>query len=290
MSFARFLPLVMLGFVSVAPLQGYAQTGGVAPMLGQSGDSLSRLTDVLQIGEVVGIMREEGLDYGRQLEEELFPRRGGGSWNTLVDLIYEPAAMRRQFDAAFTAELADDPASVSAILGFFDTDAGKRILALEIEARRSLMDPAIEEAARARVEDMQADGDRRILALIRFAEVNDLIDSNVAGALNANLAFFQGMSEAGSLDGDMTQEQMLSEVWGQEPDIRAETEGWLMPYLALAYGPLSDEEVDAYIAFSETEPGQKLNHALFAAFDKLFTGISRDLGRAAGRQLSGEDI
>ena len=33
-----------------------------------------------------------------------------------------------------------------------------------------------------------------------------------------------------------------------------------------------------------------LNTAMFAAFDKLFVAISRDLGRAAARQMQGEDI
>ena len=125
---------------------------------------------------------------------------------------------------------------------------------------------------------------------MRFAKVNDLIEQNVSGSLNSNLAFFQGMAEAGGPGGDVTEDQMLSEVWAQEPAIRVETEDWLFPYLAMAYGPLSDAEIDGYVAFSTTNPGQKLNQALFTAFDRLFTSVSRNLGLAAGRQLLGEDI
>jgi hypothetical protein len=198
--------------------------------------------------------------------------------------------MRSRFDKVFEAELASDPAAVSAILGFFDTQTGKHILELEVEARRSLMDAAIEDAAKARVVDMQAAGDPRIAAVEQFADVNDLVESNVSGALNANLAFYQGLAESGALGEDMTESQMLSDVWGQEPEIRAETEDWLYPYLVLAYGPLSDEELASYTAFCETAAGQKLNRALFAAFDNVFTVISRDLGRAAARQMMGEDI
>lgn len=83
---------------------------------------------------------------------------------------------------------------------------------------------------------------------------------------------------------------MLAEVWAQEPDIRAETESWLYPFLALAYKPLSDADVEAYLAFSESEAGRAMNAAMFAAFDEVFREISHDLGRAAAEMLSGRDI
>jgi hypothetical protein len=99
------------------------------------------------------------------------------------------------------------------------------------------------------------------------------------------------MSDGGAFDdAQMTEAEMLADVWSQEPDIRAETEGWLYPFLALAYEPLSDADIEAYLAFSESQAGQAMNAALFAAFDKVFSDISRDLGRAVAEMLSGRDI
>jgi hypothetical protein len=63
-----------------------------------------------------------------------------------------------------------------------------------------------------------------------------------------------------------------------------------MPYLAMAYQPLSDADLEAYIAFSRTPEGQVLNRALFAAFDALFNALSRDLGLAAARLMAGQDL
>ena len=83
---------------------------------------------------------------------------------------------------------------------------------------------------------------------------------------------------------------MLADVWSQESDIRAETEGWLYPFLALAYKPLSDADMQAYLTFSESEASRVMNAAMFAAFDEMFRDISRDLGRAAADMLSGQDI
>ena len=110
------------------------------------------------------------------------------------------------------------------------------------------------------------------------------------GALSANLAFYQGMAEGGAFGGEMTEDQMLADVWGQEAEVRQQVADWLFPYLALAYGPLSDDELEAYIAYSESPAGQQLNTALFASFDGVFSPVSRALGLAVARELQGQDI
>lgn len=248
------------------------------------------LSDLLRIGEVMEVMREEGVEYGGTLEAEMFPGRGGAEWRAVVGLIYDPATMRARFDAVFAREMEADPAATAAATEFFASELGKRILELELEARRALLEDAVEDAARIMAEDMIAGGEPRMDALRAFAEANDLIESNVSGAMNANLAFYKGLAEGGAMEEDIPEDQMLSDVWSQEAEVRADTEEWLFSYLALAYQPLSDDDLAAYQAFSETPAGQKLNAALFVAFDALFTRMSYDLGRAAARQMQGEDI
>lgn len=278
--------------------------GGAAPLMAEAppakdrGDSqvvapavqVAALGEALRIAEVVEVMREEGLEYGASLEDELFPGRGGARWQAVVGLIYDTDTMRKRFDAALEREVAADPSVIGGILDFFGSARGQRILGLEIEARRALLDESTEEAAKVVVEDMTANDDPRLGLLRDFAEANDLIELNVAGALNANLAFYRGMIEGAAFDEPMSEEQMLADVWTQEPEVRRETEEWLYPYLALAYGPLSDDDLRDYIAFSRSAEGKRLNAATFAAFDTVFSAISRDLGRAAARQMQGEDI
>jgi hypothetical protein len=72
--------------------------------------------------------------------------------------------------------------------------------------------------------------------------------------------------------------------------VRKESEKWLFSYLSLAYQPLSDADLDAYIAFSETPAGQRLNTIIFTAFDEAFRQVSFDLGRASALQMKGQDI
>lgn len=263
-----------------------------APQLAQAvqpDPAIVALTDTMMMTDVLEVMQQEGVEYGKTLESEMFPGQGGDRWSEVVGLIYDASNMREKFDLSLSRELSDAVA-LAEIQSFFGSDIGHMALKLEIEARRALLDPAVEEAAKASWDEMVAEDSPRLALIRQFAEVNDLTESNVMGALNANLAFYKGMADNSAFPQEMTEDQMLSDVWAQEPDVRAETEDWLFPFLALAYQPMSDEDLKAYIAFSETPAGQSINAALFAAFDDVFTEISRELGRAVARQIQGEDI
>ena len=260
------------------------------PLRAQTADPESVL-QTLRIPEMIAVMQDEGIAYGADLEDQLFPGAGGARWDGIVAGIYDEPALLQRFQSAFSARLAADPQAMDQIVVFFATDRGQRILSLEIAARRALLDEAAEEAAAVSVDDMRARDDPRLALLERFAAANDLIEQNVSGALNANFAFYQGMSDGGAFDAaKMTEADMLADVWSQEPEIRAETESWLYPFLALAYEPLSDADLQAYLAFSESGASRAMNAAMFAAFDEVFREISRDLGRAAAEMLSGQDI
>jgi hypothetical protein len=274
--------LLMAAVPAVAPVQVRAETAA-AP-------TAAALAEALQIRDLVSILRDEGMSYAETLDEDLFPGRGGADWVRQAGMVYDLDAMQDRFMGVFDAEMAKDPEALAGALDFFGSDSGQRILTLEMEARRALLDKSVEDAARARVEEMRAEDDPRMATLDRFVTANDLIEANVQGALNANLAFYRGMVEAGGMGEAVDEGQMLSDVWSQEEDVREETRVWLYAYLAMAYDPLSDDELDAYIAYSESPQGQRLNAALFAAFDAVFVQVSRDLGRAAALQMMGQDI
>ena len=273
----------------VAQESGQAE-GTVTAVPATVAADVQSLVQTMKIADIVGILREEGIAYGSKLEADMFPGAGGQGWEATVGLIYDVSRMQEALVARLTRELAETPEQIAAMEAFFGSDLGQTVLKLEVEARRTLLDEAAEQAARIAWEDLGAGESARVGQLERFVAANDLIESNVMGALNANLAFYRGMQEGGAFGGEMTEEQMLTDVWGQEEDVRRQTSEWLYSYLTLAYGPLTDEELDSYIAFSESPEGQVLNAALFVAFDEVFTPISRALGVAVARQMAGQDI
>lgn len=274
---SRVLLPVFLMLLAAAPLR--AEPRVVGPLVA-----------ALDLDRLIAVMRREGLAYGDDLAAELFPDDSGPRWQGAVAAIHDPARMKATVVEALDAELAGHPAELSDATAFFAGAAGRRIVGLELSAREALLDDATREAAELAFEDMQATAPQRVVLLDRFAAVNDLVESNVAGALNSNLAFYRGMLAGGSADVATAERDMLADLWAQEPQIRDETVIWLYPYLAMSYDTLSDAELQAYIDFSRSAAGQKLNRALFAAFDRMLSAQAYDLGVAVARHLQGQDI
>jgi hypothetical protein len=249
-----------------------------------------RLAEVLQLDALFAVLRDEGLAHGATLETDMFPSGGGEEWKNSVSAIYDTARLRAGFDSVLAKQLGSDPATVNDIAAFFGSDLGRKIVGLEIEARRAFLDTAAEEAARVAADDAAAARDPKVAQIRRMIEAADLLEMNVAGSMSGNLAFMTGMAGTGAYGSDLPEDQILSDIWAQEEQVRSETSTWLYAYLGLAYAPLSKEEMDAYIEFWESPAGQRLNAALFSAFDRVFRQVSLDLGRAAGRAMQGRDI
>ncbi|RYI14972.1 MAG: DUF2059 domain-containing protein [Acetobacteraceae bacterium] len=282
MILSRFALVVALALGS--PL--HAETAVEAPA---ASASVQALADVLQLDALFQVLRDEGLAHGESLAEDMFPSGGGADWDASVSRIYDVAQLRGEFAKALGQALAADPAAVAEVTRFFASDLGQRILTLEIEARRTFLDQAAEEAAQVAADDAAAAKDPKVAQLRRMIEAADLVEMNVAGSLSGNLAFMTGMASSGAY-GVLPPDQLLSDVWGQEDQLRADTSTWLYSYLGLAYDPLTDAELDAYIAFWESPAGQHFNGALFAAFDSTFRQVSLELGKAAGLAMQGNDI
>ncbi len=275
---------------TVARITGIISVGILtlgSPAAAQETDA-ERLFDLLAFSEVVEIMREEGVKQAETLSEDFFPGRGGADWNATVEKIYNLGAMNAVLEATFTASL--EGADTAPMVEFFESDVGTTAIQLELSARRAMLDPEIEAIAEENAALAAADETPRYLLIQDFIEANFVIESNVVGALNSNYAFFIGLLETGAFGNDVTEEQVIADVWGSEDNIRQSTREWADSFFVLAYQPLSDEELSSYIEFSGTGPGLALNRALFAAYDDMLQQISTRLGKATGRYMSQQEL
>ncbi len=251
-------------------------------------DERDALFDALGLPQMLDIMRAEGIIYGETIASDMFPNAAGPRWDAMVSEIYDVEMMREEVRAAFDEELEGD--DIDAMLNFFTTDPGRTIIQLEVSAREALLDEAVDEASKEAAALAAADETPRFAMVAEYVEANDLIESNVVGALNSNYAFFMGLLDGGAMPDSMTEEQALRDVWQQEDEIRANTSEWVYSFLYMAYEPLSDPELQAYIDFARTEAGQDLNDALFAAFNGMFDDISRALGLASSRMMTSQEL
>lgn len=245
-----------------------------------------RLGAALKLPEVAQILFDEGVIYGQEIDTEMLGGEGGEHFAGQVARIYEPQRMT----ATMLDQLAQnmDTEQMVRALEFLESPLGVRIMQLELTARQAMSDEAVAGFAKEAEAKARAEGVARLDLIDRFVTVNELIDRNVAGALGSNYRFFQGLSAAGP--NKMSEGEMMDRVWEQEESIRADTLAWMNGYLYMAYGPLTDDELNAYIAFSETSEGQALNIALFKGFDVVFDRIHYDLGQAAARALASHDL
>lgn len=246
------------------------------------------LFEALQLSEMTEIMREEGLSYGEDLAADLLPGGNSSDWQAAVSAIYDTDVMAQTLRSGMITGLAD--ADVAAMTAFFTAEPGVTIIDLEVSARRALLDENIDQAAKENAAIAMADNTDLYQSVDAFVEANDLIDSNVVSALNSSYAFYLGLIDGGAMPPGMTPDVALDDVWSREAEIRANTTEWVYAFLLMAYQPLDDADLQAYIAFSETEAGASLNDALFQAFSAMFDEMSRGLGLAASRFMLTQEL
>jgi len=248
--------------------------------------AINELLRAVGMTETLQIMRAEGLEYGETLGKDMLGANVNATWSEDVSKLYDPQTIadivRRGFATAFGDTDTKD------LLEFFNSSLGRQIVALELGARRAMDDDTVEAAAREVYLETFGTDDPKLKLVEDYIITNDLIEFNVIGALQANLMFFRGLGQGKALE--MAEDEMTSEVWAQETDIRHETQEWLYSYLLMAFQPLSIDQLSAYLDLSKTPEGQILNKALFAGYDAMYSDVSFGLGLAMARQMNSQDL
>lgn len=257
-----------------------------APAWADAGALVNRYYEAFNMSEIFEILRDEGVASAIKTAEEDEAITLSPAWTSRVASIYAvekmDAAFRHGIEEGAGLERTEDA------LTFFESDLGQRIVNMEITARRALSDEQIENAMREKAQSLEEENPNRLEMYKLFIEVNNLIDSNVMGALNSNLAFYRGLG-TNELFGALDERSILSRVYEQEAEIREDMVDWTMNFSVRAYELLTEDELAQYIAISDTPAGQVMNTALFAGFDKVFELHSFELGRAMAEFMQGDD-
>lgn len=245
---------------------------------------MDALFEALQIDGIVAVMRDEGLVYGAQIADELMPDADRDSWSRAVSRIHAATDMRALVEAEMRRVLGDT--DLDPLLAFYASPRGQRITGLELSARRAFMDETIEAEAEAAAKAAETTGAETDLRerVERIIADSDLVELNVAGALNANMMFLRGLVDGGA--SDLGSEDILRDVWAQEEATRSDTRDWLMAFLMTAYRPLEGGDLDAYSAMWRSPEGRDLNRALFAGFNQMYDQLSYLLARAAAEHMT----
>lgn len=285
---------LMTGAVAISPAApGWAQAADTqaAPAQLDAKAAELRLWQAMRLDELMPVLQDEALVQADEMAAMLFERGSDAGWRDRVAAIHEPARLTEIFRDAVGPALASAPDGVLAeAVAFYETEIGKQLVALELDARRAMLDSDTEEAAITAFADAVAVDSPRVAQIDALIERADLIEPNVAAALNASLAFSRGFADEGGYQVPMSEGEILSETWAQEEDIRQQTHEWIEAFLYLAYSPLSDAELAAYTEFAGSDAGLSLSGALLAGFDALFAQTSREMGQAAAQRVAGQQL
>lgn len=267
---------------------GLAQSPGPLPQQRQVAEAVWQ---IMRMESLARVMRDEAIAEAEEMAAGMFPGGGSGRWLDRVGAIHHPARFRALFMAGMADAMTGRPADdMLAGLAFYRTALGQRILTLETSARVAMLDAEVEAGARAAFRSALARRDPRAGRILRLIRTADLIEPNVAGGLNAAIAFSSGFQEGGGLPVPLSRDQMIREAWAQEAQLRAETEAWMTAYLFLAYAVLGDAELDRYIAYAGSAGGAALAQLMFAGFDAVLAQTSRDMGLAAAAEMRARQL
>lgn len=257
----------------------------------QASDLAQRVWRVMEMEQMMPILRDEALAESEGMAEMLFLDGGTDVWRDQVGAIHDPLRMQEMFVEGMTkAAPSMNGERIEDALDFYETDLGKRIMGLEVSSRIAFLDKAVEQDARDTYAREAGIGSPLAGQIDRLIEAGDLVDPNVVGALNAVIAFSNGFNDGGGYPMPMSEDQILSDAWAQEPQVRQDTVDWMSAYLMLTYSPLSDDEMEEFIDFAQTEQAMALAGLLFAGFDHAFRQTSYELGLAAAGQLGGRKL
>lgn len=240
----------------------------------------------LDVAGTVEVMRDEGLRYGGEIAAEMMPDADTSGWQKIVARIYDSEKMYNLIAGGFSEELGST--DLQPLLAYFGSAHGQEIIKLELAARRAFLDPGVEAVALAQFEKLEKIDAPLLAEIEQMIADSDLVEFNVMGALNSNLMFYRGLNDGGAYE--LTEQEILSDVWTQEADIRKDTEEWMYAFLVMAYQPLEVDKLQSYSALYRTEEGRDLNRAMFAAFDRMYEEVSYLLGLAVAQYLQSEKL
>lgn len=245
--------------------------------LSASGELTREMLSQMRFGEIVTIMREEGISDSRELPKDLMMGQVGASWEHALSSIYDIEMMTQTVESLFLGSLGSK--NLEGILEFVSSAAWQTAMDLELAARHAMLAPEIEQMAYDSYYQALSKNTRLVRDLEALVDSADLVEQNVVGALNGMYQFNLGLVDGG-LEMGYTEDELLAQIWTEEESIRNDVSEWMFAFLMLAYDSIERQMLLEQIRFFQTSEGRRLNAAMFDAFDGMLNDITYQLGFA----------
>ena len=245
-----------------------------------------QLYQLLHLDELVDIVSEEGLADAKATADAYLQGITRGNFGVSISQIYDKKSLSSKVKQMFSKALPT--ATANSLIAFYKSELGVQVSQLEVSARRAISDPSIEKYVIDRALEAEVQGKSRPQLLRSAINKMDWVKQNLAGAYEARFAFLAALSEVEALRLD--QARIFTLMQSDQEALSLEIEEWLLGYMYMAYSPLSDDELAAYMRFQASPEGMALNEVLFDTFSRLNTENAEKLGQFTASALSAQDL
>jgi len=194
-----------------------------------------------------------------------------------MDKAFAPERLRAAMRTALLKELS--PADEGEVLEWLSTDLGTRITRLEEQRDTAEQQSKMEREAPKVLESLPKE---RLAKYERLAESIQAGESSANTIINVTTAIAYGIAIA-SPHGDVAMVKSIREqMEAQRPQMVAALAQRSIAIFAYTYQPLTDEELEKYVAFAESPAGKRYHDATTRALDRVLAQASLDMGRDFG--------
>jgi hypothetical protein len=194
----------------------------------------------------------------------------------LIDELFQPellfGAVVDRVDGAFSDTDYDQ------LEAYFSKGVGLRVTEAEKQAQSEPQGDERDVVRLIAIEDLLENNPERLDQISQMIVSMDLVGSGSAMAMNIGYALISGMASTGQLPGDPSDERILGMLNAQRGQIEERIFDKSVESLAYTYREISDGDLDDYIAFLDSDLGQKLYNVLNSALVEVLTTATRKFG------------
>lgn len=170
------------------------------------------------------------------------------------------------------------PAHLDAVIEFYSSPLGKKLVAMEVAASGSESQTKIETEGAALYADIQSNNPRRLKSFDRIEKAIRMEDMMSSMIMNMTYAMISGMAGTSMLPQQLTDDQIAALVNQQIQASRGLVRQFLNNFFAYTYRDATNEDLQGYADFAETEAGRAFNAALVRAMIDAMVQRSRAFG------------
>jgi hypothetical protein len=261
-----------------------AVLSGVCATAAQAAD-VQELYDALRLDGIADIIHQEGIEQIDVYAENYVGPRSASQFAQQAQEIFA----RDDIQSTLMNGLETlDPDHMAAALDYFTSAQGALFAELETTARVAISDDEVEEQAKAMAAQARDSDRARIALLERSIEVLEMVEFNIQAAQESQYSFLIELAQAEVID--FSQGEILALIAEDQGELTEMVQEWLLAFTYMAYSPVSDDELQGYIDFQSSDPGQALNQALFDAFRVMDVEQSQKMGRLVASFMAAQEL